>query len=159
LLGYSVGLLGLIAVKILAPGFYARQDMKTPVRTAFLSLLASQTLAVALMFQIGHAGLTLATSVGATLNAWLLYRALRRSDIYAPLPGWRWFLGRVAIALVVLGAVLWWSAGPDAFWVRAGLGAKVSRLAWVVSVGGIAYFATLWLLGFRLADFNRREPS
>jgi len=159
LLGYSVGLLGLIAVKILAPGFYARQDMKTPVRTAFLSLLASQTLAVALMFQIGHAGLTLATSVGATLNAWLLYRALRRSDIYAPLPGWRWFLGRVAIALVVLGAVLWWSAGPDEFWVRAGLGAKVSRLAWVVSVGGIAYFATLWLLGFRLADFNRREPS
>jgi putative peptidoglycan lipid II flippase len=158
LLGYSVGLLGLVAVKILAPGFYARQDMKTPVRTAFLSLVVSQTLAVALMFQIGHAGLTLATSIGATLNAFLLYRALRLAEIYTPLPGWGRFLGRIAIALVVLGAVLWWSAGPDLFWTRAGLSAKVSRLAWVVGAGGIAYFAALWLLGFRLADFNRREP-
>jgi putative peptidoglycan lipid II flippase len=159
LLGYSVGLLGLIAVKILAPGFYARQDMKTPVRTAFLSLLVAQTFAVVLMFQIGHAGLTLATSIGATLNAFLLYRALRRAEIYVPLPGWGRFLGRIAIALVVRGAVLWWSAGPDEFWIRAGLGAKVSRISWVVGAGAIAYFAALWLLGFRLADFNRREPS
>src|SRR5258706_8427061 len=73
LLGYSVGLLGLIAVKILAPGFYARQNLKTPVRSAFLTLLVSQTLAVALMFRIGHARLTLATSIGARLNALLLY--------------------------------------------------------------------------------------
>jgi putative peptidoglycan lipid II flippase len=112
-----------------------------------------------LMFQIGHAGLTLATSVGATLNALLLYRAMRRGDIYAPLPGWGRFLGRVAIALVALGAVLWWSAGPDDFWTRAGLWAKVARLTFVVGAGAIAYFGALWLLGFRLADFNRREPS
>jgi putative peptidoglycan lipid II flippase len=159
LLGYSVGLLGLITVKILAPGFYARQDMRTPVRTAFLSLVVAQTLAVALMFQIGHAGLTLATSVGATVNAFLLYRALRRGDIYAPLPGWGRFLGRVAIALVALGAVLWWTAGPDDFWTRAGLWAKVGRLALVVGAGAAAYFGALWLLGFRFADFDRREPS
>jgi len=159
LLGYSVGLLGLITVKILAPGFYARQDMRTPVRTAFLSLIVSQTLAVALMFQIGHAGLTLATSVGATVNALLLYRAMRRGGIYAPSPGWGRFLGRVAIALVVLGAVLWWSAGSEELWTRLGLWAKVARLALVVAAGAIAYFGTLWLLGFRLADFNRREPS
>jgi putative peptidoglycan lipid II flippase len=159
LLGYSVGLLGLITVKILAPGFYARQDMRTPVRTAFLSLVVAQTLAVALMFQIGHAGLTLATSVGATVNALLLYRALRRGGIYAPLPGWGRFLGRVAIALVVLGAVLWWSAGPEELWTRAGLWTKVARLGLVVAAGASAYFGSLWLLGFRLADFNRREPS
>ncbi|HEX8012518.1 MAG TPA: murein biosynthesis integral membrane protein MurJ [Casimicrobiaceae bacterium] len=158
LLGYSVGLLGLITVKILAPGFYARHDMKTPVRAAFLSLVVAQTLAVVLMFQIGHAGLTLATSTGATLNAWLLYRALRRGDIYTPLPGWGRFLGRIAVALVVLGAVLWWSAGPDELWTRLGLVAKVSRLAWVVGAGAITYFATLRLLGFRLADLDRREP-
>src|SRR5947207_5815110 len=159
LLGYSVGLLGLITVKILAPGFYPRHDMKTPVPTAFLSLLVAQTFAVVLMFQIGHAGLTLATSIGATLNALLLYRALRRAGIYVPLPGWGGFLGLIAIELVGLGAVLWWSAGPDEFWIRAGLAAKASRIAWVVGAGGIAYFAALWLLGFRLADFNRREPS
>jgi putative peptidoglycan lipid II flippase len=159
LLGYSVGLLGLITVKILAPGFYARHDMRTPVRSAFLTLLVSQSLAVVLMFQLGHAGLTLATSIGAILNALLLYRAMRRGDIYAPLPGWGWFLGRVAIALFALGAVLWWTAGADEFWTTAGLWAKVGRLGLVIGAGALVYFGALWLLGFRFADFNRREPS
>jgi putative peptidoglycan lipid II flippase len=158
LLGYSVGLIGLITVKILAPGFYARQDMRTPVRSAFLSLLVAQTLAVALMFQIGHAGLTLATSVGAIVNSLLLYRAMRRDDIYAPLPGWGRFLSRVTIALIALGAVLWLSAGADGFWTAAGLWSKVGRLSVVTGAGAIVYFGTLWLLGFRIADFNRREP-
>jgi putative peptidoglycan lipid II flippase len=159
LLGYSVGLIGLISVKILAPGFYARHDMRTPVRSAFFSLLIAQTLAVALMFQIGHAGLTLATSIGALVNSGLLYRAMRRSDIYAPLAGWGGFLGRVLIALLVLGVVLWWGAGPDGFWIAAGLWPKVGRLTLVIGGGAIAYFAALWLLGIRLAHFNRREPS
>ena len=159
LLGYSAGLLGIIAVKILAPGFYARQDMRTPVRTAFLSLIVAQSFAVALMFQIGHAGLTLATSIGASLNALLLYRALRRGEIYVPEPGWARFFGRLAVALVVLGVVLWFAAGPDELWVRAGLTAKVTRLSLVMAAGAAAYFTSLWLLGFRLGDFNRREPS
>jgi putative peptidoglycan lipid II flippase len=159
LLGYSVGLLGLIGVKILAPGFYARHDMRTPVRSAFLALLVAQTLAVTLMFQIGHAGLTLATSTGAVVNSLLLYRAMRSEGIYAPLPGWGPFLRRVAVALVVLGAVLWWAAGPDTFWIGAGLWSKVGRLTLVIAGGAIAYFGTLWLLGFRVIDFNRREPS
>lgn len=158
LLGYSVGLLGLITVKILAPGFYARQDMRTPVRTAFASLIVAQSFAVALMFVIGHAGLTLATSIGATINALLLYRALRRHGIYAPLPGWSWFLGRLAIALVVLAAVLWLTAGPDELWLHARFAAKLARLALVVAAGALAYFTALWLLGFRVSDFNRREP-
>jgi putative peptidoglycan lipid II flippase len=164
LLGYSGGLLGIITVKILAPGFYARQDMRTPVRTAFLSLVVAQSLAVALMFllerfEIGHAGLTLATSVGATVNALLLYRALRREAIYAPAPGWGRFLARLGIALAVLGVVLWWGAGPDELWVHAGLAAKATRLSLVIAAGALAYFASLWLLGFRFSDFNRREPS
>ena len=159
LLGYSVGLVGIITVKILAPGFYARHDMRTPVRSAFLALLVAQTLAVMLMFQIGHAGLTLATSIGAITNSLLLYRAMRRADIYAPLPGWGPFLRRVAVALVALAAVLWWGAGPDAFWTAAGLWAKVGRLALLIAGGALTYFGTLRLLGFRVADFNRREPS
>jgi putative peptidoglycan lipid II flippase len=159
LLGYSVGLLGIITVKILAPGFYARQDMRTPVRTAFLSLIVAQSLAVALMFEIGHAGLTLATSVGATVNALLLYRALRRAEIYVPAPGWGRFFARLLVALAVLGVVLWFASGPDELWVRAGFAAKVSRLALVIVAGAVAYFGSLWLLGFRLDDFNRKEPS
>ena len=159
LLGYSVGLLGLIAVKILAPGFYARQDMRTPVRCAFITLLIAQSLALVLMFQIGHAGLTLSISIGACINAMLLYRAMRRGGFYTPMPGWGPFLARVALALLVLGLVLWWSAGPDSFWIGARLWTRVGRLALVIGAGAIAYFGALLLLGFRIADFNRREAS
>lgn len=159
LLGYSLGLLGLIAVKILAPGFYARQNLKTPVKIAFLTVLFAQTLAVILMFQIGHAGLTLSTSLGACFNATLLYVAMRRGGFFVPRPGWPWFLLRLAIALVVLGAVLWFAPGDDAFWTHAGLWDKIGRLSWVLAAAAASYFAALWLLGFRLSDFNRHEAA
>jgi putative peptidoglycan lipid II flippase len=84
LLGYSAGLLGLIVVKILAPGFYARQVMATPVKIAFTTVLVSQTFAVILMFPMGHAGLTLSTSIGACLNAALLFWFLRKRGYYVP---------------------------------------------------------------------------
>jgi putative peptidoglycan lipid II flippase len=157
LLGYSVGLLGLIVVKILAPGFYARQVMTTPVKIAFTTVLVSQTLAVILMFPLEHAGLTLSTSIGACFNAALLYGFLRKRGFYTPSPGWPRFLAKLAIALVVLGGVLWWLGGPASFWLSASLWDKVGRLAGVCAAGAGAYFGALWALGFRIADFNRRE--
>jgi putative peptidoglycan lipid II flippase len=157
LLGYSVGLLGLILVKILAPGFYARQMMRTPVKIAFASVIVATTIAVILMQRIGHAGLTLAISLGACVNATLLFVALRRHGIYTPRPGWLAFVAKVAIALAVLAGALFAIAGPPSLWISASLWAKVGRLAWVCAAGGAVYFAALWLLGFRLADFNRRD--
>jgi putative peptidoglycan lipid II flippase len=159
LLGYSVGLLGLILVKILAPGFYARQITKTPVKIAFLTVLVAQTLAVILMFQIGHAGLTLSTSLGACLNAALLFWFLRKRGIYLPQPGWIRFLARQAVALGVLALLLVFIVGPESFWLHATLWMKIGRLSWVVGAGAIGYFGTLWLLGFRLADFNRGDST
>ena len=157
LLGYSVGLLGLILVKILAPGFYARQMMRTPVQIAFASVVVAQTIAVILMQRIGHAGLTLAISLGACLNAALLFRALLRRGIYRPRPGWLRFFAKLVIALGVLAAALFAIAGPASLWTAAPLWTKVGRLAWVCAAGAVAYFGALWLLGFRIADFNRRE--
>jgi putative peptidoglycan lipid II flippase len=159
LLGYSVGLLGLILVKILAPGFYARQMMRTPVKIAFLTVLVAQSLAVILMFPLGHAGLTLAISLGACLNATLLFWQLRKRGIYAPRAGWLAFLAKLFVALAVLAALLGAIAGPTAFWLHAGLWTKVARLAWVVAAGAAAYFAALWLLGFRFADFSRSDAT
>jgi len=159
LLGYSVGLLGLIVVKILAPGFYARQMMKTPVKIAFATVLFAQTLAVLLMFRIGHAGLTLSTSLGACLNAALLFWFLRRHGIYVPRAGWLPFVSKLAVALFVLAAVLLWVAGPATLWMSASLWVKIGRLAWVCAAGAAAYFGALWLLGFRYADFDRREAE
>ncbi|MCC7325318.1 MAG: murein biosynthesis integral membrane protein MurJ [Burkholderiales bacterium] len=157
LLGYSVGLLALILVKILAPGFYARQQIKTPVKIAFLTVLVTQALAVTLMWPLGHAGLTLATSLGACVNAALLFWFLRRRGLYTPSPGWFRFLCRLLVALGVLAAVLHTLAGPAEFWLASGLWVKVGRLSAVVAVGAAAYFGALFLVGFRIADFNRRD--
>ncbi len=159
LLGYSVGLLGLILVKILAPGFYARQNMRTPVKIAFVALLVAQSLALILMFRIGHAGLTLSTSIGALVNAALLFRFLRKHGIYVPSSGWWPFLIKLACALGVLALVLNGSTGPEVFWLGASLWAKVGRLLWIMGLGALAYFGALWLLGFRLRDFNRSDAA
>ena len=159
LVGYSVGLLGLTLVKILAPGFYARQNMKTPVKIAFVTVLVAQTLAVILMFPMGHAGLTLSTSLGACLNAGLLFWQLRKGGVYAPRAGWLQFVSKLVVALFVLGLALLAVAGPASFWLHAALWEKVGRLAFVIGAGALAYFGALWLLGFRLADFNRADAT
>jgi putative peptidoglycan lipid II flippase len=159
LLGYSVGLLGLVLVKILAPGFYARQMLKTPVKIALATVLVAQALALLLMTRIGHAGLTLATSLGACLNAALLFWSLRRRGIYQPRPGWLQFLARLVVALGVLCGVLYAFAGTPAEWLGASFGTRVARLAAVCAAGAAAYFSALWLLGFRLRDFNRKEAE
>jgi putative peptidoglycan lipid II flippase len=157
LIGYSVGLLGLILVKNLAPGFYARQNVRTPVRISFLTVFATLAMGATLMFPLGHAGLTLATSLGACLNAGLLYTLLRRHGHYRPRPGWPMFLARLLVALAVLGALLAWIGGPASFWLAAGVWTKMGALAAIMAAAAVVYFSTLFLLGFRIADFNRRE--
>ncbi|MEP7329110.1 MAG: murein biosynthesis integral membrane protein MurJ [Betaproteobacteria bacterium] len=157
LLGYSVGLLGLVLVKILAPGFYARQNLKTPVKIAFFTVFVTQAMALILMWPLGHAGLTLATSIGACVNATLLFWFLRRSGSFVPRPGWFMFVCKVMVALGVLAALLFWLAGPASFWLEAGLWSKVGRLAGIIAAAFVVYFGALFLLGFRLEDFNRRD--
>ena len=159
LLGYSVGLLGLVIVKILAPGFYARQNLRTPVKIAFASVLFGLAASLILMQFMGHAGLTLATSLGACLNASLLFVFLRRSGAYRPEAGWPVFISKVVIALGVLALVLWFASGDAFWWTHAHVAEKIGRLALVAGAGALAYFAALWLLGFRLRDFNRREAG
>jgi putative peptidoglycan lipid II flippase len=159
LLGYSVGLPALILVKILAPGFYARQVMGTPVKIAFFTVLITQTLAVLFAWPLGleQTGLTLATSIGAFVNAGLLLLLLRRKGYYRPQPGWPVFLAKVAVAVVLLAIVVGLTMGVDATWLTAGVVHKVSRLALVIAAGAVVYFGTLYALGFRLAQFNRRD--
>jgi putative peptidoglycan lipid II flippase len=158
LMAYSVGLLGLILVKVLAPGFYARQNIRTPVKIAVITLLATQLLNPLFIFglKLEHAGLALAISLGACLNAGLLYYKLRRHDIFRPQPGWIVFLAKVAVALLAMGAVLWWAMGGEAAWLSSAVWWRIGRLAMLVVLGVATYFGSLWLLGFRLRDFAKR---
>jgi putative peptidoglycan lipid II flippase len=159
LLGYTVGLPGLILVKILAPGFYARQVMATPVKIAFATVLITQTLAVLFAWPLGleQAGLTLATSIGASCNAALLLWVLLRRGYYRPQPGWPAFLLKVGAAAALLAAVIALAMGAGAAWLAAGVAYKVGRLALLVAAGALVYFGALYALGFRVAQFSRRE--
>jgi putative peptidoglycan lipid II flippase len=156
---YSVGLLGLILVKVLAPGFYARQNVRTPVKIGLLTLSVTQALNLALIGPLKHAGLALSISLAACLNAGLLYRLLRRQGIYAPQPGWQSFFFRLAAALVVMGATLWFASGSPEQWLEWRIEERLWRLALLVCSGAGVYFATLWLVGFRLKDYRRRAAE
>src|SRR6267154_3217597 len=155
LIAYSAGLLGLILVKILAPGFYARQNIRTPVRIAIVTLIATQLMNAALILPLRHAGLALSIGLGACLNAGLLYRQLRRHGIYQPQPGWGMFALKVAAALAAMALALWLAMGPATWWLVASGTTRAAAVTGLVLLGGAAYFASLWLLGFRVADFSR----
>ena len=158
LAAYSIGLTGMILVKVLAPGFYARQNVRTPVKIALVSLLATQlmNLVFVLGFGFGHAGLALAIGLAACLNAGLLFFGLRRRAVYVPQAGWGSFLLKLLLALAVMAAVLWFGMGVEKDWLRFDLWNRLWRLGALVVGGAGSYFVTLWLLGFRLRDFSRK---
>ena len=156
LVAYSIGLVGLILVKVLAPGFYARQNIRTPVKIALISLLATQAMNLAFIGWLQHAGLALSIGLAACLNAGLLYRGLRRQEIYQPQPGWLVFSLKLFTALAVMGGALWFATGSTDDWLRYPLGERMARLSMLVGLGAGVYFATLWTLGFRLKDFKQR---
>jgi putative peptidoglycan lipid II flippase len=161
LVAYAVGLTGLILVKVLAPGFYARQNVRTPVRIAMVALFATQVMNI--IFVIGlnlaHTGLALSIGLAACLNAALLYRGLRRQDIFTPQPGWLPFVVKLAVAMTVMAAALWFGMGRENAWLQMGTLGRTIHLSWLVPLGATTYFATLWLLGFRLRDFKRRAAE
>jgi putative peptidoglycan lipid II flippase len=156
LVAYSLGLLALILVKVLAPGFYARQNIKTPVKIAVITLCATQAMNLVFIWPLKHAGLALSIALAAWLNAGLLFWKLRQHAVYAPQPGWAGFLARVALALAAMGGVLGWAMGAQDFWLESRALERVARLAWVIVAGGATYFAVLFALGFRLTDFSKR---
>ena len=155
LVAYSAGLIGLIMVKILAPGYYARQDVRTPVRIAILSLVATQLMNLAFISWLQHAGLALSIALASCLNAALLLHGLRTRGTYRPLPGWPSFTVKLLAALTVMAVCLWLVAGQDAAWLASSSTERLGRLTIVVIAGAGSYFATLFALGFRLRDFRQ----
>ena len=147
---YSVGLFGLIAVKILAPGFFAKQDVKTPVKIAIGVLVVTQLLNVLLVPWLAHAGLALAISLGAWLNSSWLLLGLRRRGLFTPSPGWMGYGARVATALAAMAALLWY-LGRRFDWaaLQAQPLERAALVLGIVAAGGIVYFGILLALGLR----------
>ncbi len=159
LLGYSIGLVGIILVKILAPGFYARQDIKTPVKIAVLTLIVTQAMNALFIGWLQHAGLALSIGLAACFNSAILYHFLRKRGIYRPEPGWAAYFAKLFIALFALGVTLWFGMGSEQHWLNTHGWSRIIHLAWLVLLGVVVYFTVLWMLGFRLKDFSKRTKN
>jgi putative peptidoglycan lipid II flippase len=157
---YSVGLLAFMLIKVLAPGYFSRQDTKTPVRIGIIAMAANMVFNIALVvplhfyWQVGHIGLALATSLSAILNAGLLYLGLYRQKVYSPMPGFVAVCIRLSMAALAMAAVLSVLVPEQAMWVGWLWWQRAWHLLLLCGAGAMSYFAALLLSGARLRHFR-----
>ena len=166
LMAYSVALVGFTLVKVLSPGYFSRQDVRTPVRVSIRAVFVNiglNVLIVVPMIALGipgaHAGLAAATGLAAVYNAFALYRGLRGTGIYTPGEGWRALAMRVALANVAMAAALWLAAGPLELWLGAAWDARALRLAGCIGLGLAVYVGALLALGLRPRHLRSRSGT
>lgn len=151
--GFTLGIPAFMLVKVLASGFYSRQNIKVPVKIAVVALVSNIILAGILIFPLRHAGLALATSLTSMLNAGLLFWLIRSRQYYSPGNDWRIFWGRLLFANAVLALFLWFTAGDMVVWFNWSSFTRIWHLG-VLCIGAvIIYFGCLWLSGMQWHDF------
>jgi putative peptidoglycan lipid II flippase len=162
LMGYILGLPGFILIKVLAPGYYARQDTKTPVRIAIIALCSNMVMNIAFVvplvmagYEAPHVGLALATTCSAYLNAFMLYRGLRKAEIFIPNPGWLRLALQIALAAGVMALLLWQISPELSAWSTWQAHKRLLHLALIILLSVATYFAMLWILGMRPAVLRR----
>ncbi len=151
---YSIGLVAFMLIKVLAPGYFARQDTKTPVRIAIIAMVANMVFNLMLVFQFQHVGLAIATTLSAYLNAGLLFYGLLRANVYHPDHRWLRYVAQLILANAAMAAVLIWLAADMNYWLEWSLWQRVSQAALLVVSGGAIYVITLLILGIRPKDFR-----
>ena len=160
---YSLGLIAFMLVKVLAPGFYARKDIATPVKIGIIAMAANMVMNLLLVlplmyyWNIGHLGLALATSLAAYLNAGLLLRTLLRTGVFRLQPGWRLYGARLLLATAAMGVALWWLVPEHAVWLDWSWQRRAGEMALVCGAGIAVYFAVHMLCGTRLRHL--RAPA
>jgi putative peptidoglycan lipid II flippase len=169
LMAFTLALLGWSLIKVLATGYYARQDTKGPVRVAMRSLGVTMVLNLLVLAGLwltgnlksagAHTLLALTNGVGAMMNAGLLYVGLARMGIIQPGHVMRGLLARIVIASSAMAALLAWLGGDLAFWLESGSLARVLRLSGLIAAGIVVYFGVLWLLGVRAGQFRLQPPT
>jgi putative peptidoglycan lipid II flippase len=155
---YTLGLVAFMAIKVFAPGFYSRQDTRTPVRIGIVAMVVNMVLNVLLVFvlDMAHTGLALATSLAAFLNAGLLFQGLLRDGVFRFQPGWGRFSARLLIANLLMCGFLVWLAGDWQQWLEWSQARQVGMMALLCFGGMLIYALTLFIAGMRPADFRRR---
>lgn len=146
---YALGLPAFVLIKVLASGFFSRQDTVTPVKIGVVAMLANVVLNLLLVFPLAHAGLALATSLSASINAGLLYFFLHRKGHYQPGPGWLTYLARLCIAVIVMALLLGLCIPDSSRWSEWAVFERCLNLSLWVGLGVLSYFVVLALLGMR----------
>ena len=159
LMAYGLGLLPFIFIKVLAPGYFARQDTKTPVKIGIIAMVTNMVLNIILMLQFAHVGLALATSLSAGLNAALLFVGLRKLGVYQPDVGWRKFFFQLVVANVSLLLVLLWLTPPSTAWLNWDVWQRFSHLLGLISAAAVIYFAVLALVGIKLTSLLKLKAE
>lgn len=156
LMAYSIGLLGFIFVKVLSPGFYARQDTRTPmfaaVRSLYLKIIMSFLFLWVLVdwnFMISHVGLALATALGSIINAIYLYVALRKQKIYTPGAGWYGDILRILFAGLVMGGILYWLSPELKQWLEWSVWMRIINILKFVALGVVVFFVSALVIGLK----------
>lgn len=154
LIAYACGLLSYMMIKVLAPGYYARQDIKTPVRIGIIAMVANMVFNLILVQFLAYVGLALATAMSATLNAYLLYRGLKQQQIYQFSSRTLMFFARLLVAVAAMAALLITVTPAMPIWYEFALLEKIGWLAFYIGCGATTYLVVLWASGVRLADFK-----
>jgi len=152
---YSAGVVAFMLIKVLAPGYFARQDTRTPVKIGIIAMVANMVFNLILVWHLRHVGLAMATALSAWLNAALLYWGLRDAGVYQPTAGWGRFFGRLLGGSGAMVAVVLWLTGSTDIWHTGLAWQRVTFIVAVVLAGGLSYFAMLALLGLRPRHLRR----
>lgn len=156
LIAYSPGLLAILLIKVLAPGFYARQDTRSPVRIGIIAMVLNMVFNLIFVFPLAHAGLALATTLSSFVNAYLLYRGLMTSGVYRPGHAWKHIWLSVIMGSFIMGGMLFWGLGEMDAWFGMGNWARVLTLMGWIIAAALVYFVTLYATGIRLHHFRTR---
>ncbi|MFD2231561.1 murein biosynthesis integral membrane protein MurJ [Alkalimarinus sediminis] len=154
---YASGLMAFMLIKVLAPGYFSRQDTKTPVKIGVVAMVVNMVFNLILIWPLAHTGLALATSLSAWLNAYLLYRGLQKERVYWLQEGWARFISQLLFSLIVMSLVVAAILNFLPSWLLMSVIERVAYLALVVVSGGASYFVALYLSGIRLRAFLVRH--
>ncbi len=159
LMAYGLGLLPFIFIKVLAPGYYARQDTKTPVKIGIIAMVTNMVLNIILMLQFAHVGLALATSLSAILNAGLLFIGLRKLGVYIPIAGWGRFIIKLLVANASLLALLVLLTPLTSDWLSWTAGHRFSVLFGLIIGAAVIYFAVLAIVGVKIKNLLKPNEA
>jgi putative peptidoglycan lipid II flippase len=164
LMAYMLGLPAFILIKVLAPGYYSRQDTKTPVKIAIKAMVSNMVLNIAfvvpmvmLQYEAPHVGLALATTFSAYINATLLYRGLRKADVYRPLQGWAKLSLQILLACIGMGVYLVMMTPALESWSELSILARAGQLAMIIGIAAAIYFTILLLSGVRPNQLRQKH--